>query len=112
MNMPPDNPGPNRMRDRKGRLTPYALACGYVEVAEYGRVPYRVTIASPPFDTHAPHASVTLAFGGCFHVRLVDNATGQRVAWLVFNRLPDARWAFTRLCTRARKIAGVNHANA
>ena len=107
MNMPPDNPGQNRMRNRKGHLTHYALSCGYVEVAEYGRIPYRVVIASPPFDTHAPHASVTLVFGGCFHVRLVDNATGQRLAWLAFHRLSHARRAFARLSTRARKIAEV-----
>lgn len=111
--LPPDNPGPNRMRDAKGRLTPYALACGYIEVAEYGCIPYRVVIASPPFDTTAPHASVTLSLGGCYHVRLMDHSRGERVAWLVFRRLPDARRAFVRLCKRAHGIAqGVSHAGA
>lgn len=62
---------------RRGRLTPYALACGYAE--RFTR-PDRISITL--WQEH-----------GVFHVRATD-AAARRLEWLSFTSLAAAREAF------------------
>jgi hypothetical protein len=70
----------NRFRTKAGNLTPYALACGYIEEKERGGV--RVTLW---------HEG-----GPLYHVRKHDFNKGERVFWESFERLTDARALFRR----------------
>ncbi len=66
-------------KTKKGLLTHYALACGYMEVSEgYGK-PGKVDIS--------------MYLDGCFHVRGYSSETG-RLFWDCFDTLPEARKAF------------------
>lgn len=70
-----------RFRTARGELTPYALACGYIQRAT---------------DTGAyVSARVSLDLwhegGPCFHVRAHDHAAGSRLFWRSYERLADAR---------------------
>jgi hypothetical protein len=62
---------------RTGRLTPYALACGYAE---------RITPDEVQVTLWQEH--------GAYHVRAHDFAAGRRIEWLSFTTLAAAREAF------------------
>lgn len=66
-----------RLITRNGRLTNYALACGYVERRYSGHE--RITLWK---EHHV------------FHVRGTERHTGKRTFWLSFDKLSDARKCF------------------
>jgi hypothetical protein len=70
----------NKFRNKKGRLTPYAFACGYVEQKDLNGV--QITLWNEG--------------GPCYHVRAHDFNTHERVFWESFPRLSDARRLFDR----------------
>jgi hypothetical protein len=72
-------PARNVFRTKGGRLTPYALACGYVE--QYNTETTRVTL----WSEH-----------GSLHVRVHDFAEGKRIFWDCPDTLTDARKRFDR----------------
>ena len=63
-----------RFYTKDGWLTPYALACGYVEQKDYGLI--RITLFQD---------------GGCYHVRAYDHDQKIRRFWEVFRTLTAAR---------------------
>ena len=65
----------DKFRTKAGRLTPYALACGYIEQHEAADI--RTTLW---------HEG-----GIVYHVRQHDFNKGERVFWECFERLTDAR---------------------
>ena len=70
----------DRFKTKLGWLTPYALACGYVESFEINNV------------------SLTLwMYAGCpgYHVREHDHNEHARVFWDSFDTLTDARKRFS-----------------
>lgn len=67
----------NRFETKRGRLTVYALACGYVERKEAGDV--RLDLWHE---------------GACFHVRAHDFAGRGRLFWESFPTLKEARRFF------------------
>src|SRR5262245_30259096 len=69
--------------NQHGRLTAYALACGYVESKDIGQVNVAL------WQEHV-----------VFHVRAHDRGTGRRVFWESFRTMTEAR----RLYDRASKI--------
>jgi hypothetical protein len=62
---------------KSGRLTKYALGCGYVEVEWKNGIQIKL------WHEH-----------GCFHVRKHDFINNNRVFWESFRRLKDARKLF------------------
>lgn len=70
----------SKFHTTKGRLTPYALACGYIEQKERDGI--RTTLW---------HEG-----GPCFHVRQHDHNTGTRLFWDSFESLPKARNRFDK----------------
>lgn len=69
-----------------GWLTPYGLACGYVELAIHKDAnPSRAFSTDRRVVMHAEHGAV--------HVRAFDS-DGRRTAWNSFRRVTDARKAF------------------
>ncbi|MCL4743804.1 MAG: hypothetical protein KJZ83_00165 [Burkholderiaceae bacterium] len=62
---------------KEGWLTPYALACGYIERKEHGSVQITLDMPSPG--------------AGLYHVRAYDFAKHERRFWETFTRLTDAR---------------------
>lgn len=75
----------SKFKTNKGRLTPYAFACGYIEQKETNNV--RVTL----WHEGGPY----------YHVRAHDYNVHARIFWLSFARLIDARKCFDN---------GANHA--
>ena len=70
---------------KKGWLTPYALACGYIEINRGGNIAearFRLTLE---LDS------------GVYHVRMYDHLEHCRIAWDCFEYLNDARRAFSKL---------------
>lgn len=74
-------------RNKAGRLTPYALACGYIE----------------EFDTcpESPREGQTVKMWyesglNPYHVRAHDFTTGKRLLWDCFATLTEARARFDR----------------
>ena len=57
-----------------GRLTAYALSCGYVEQKDYGPVRIRLWMEH-----------------GVYHVRAYDHEAGKRRFWETFRTLGEAR---------------------
>lgn len=83
-----------RFRTARGMLTPYALACGYIQRAsDTGE--YRT--AGRVLDLWHE--------GACYHVRAHDHANGSRLFWDSFPTLTEARehWRTQRraLCLTA-----------
>jgi hypothetical protein len=70
----------DKFRTKAGRLTPYALACGYIEKHE------------------ADNVTTTLWHEGgiLYHVRQHDFGRGARVFWESFERLTDARKCYDK----------------
>lgn len=68
-----------RFYTASNRLTPYALACGYVETIE-----------------HKGHTLTLWQDGGCigYHVRQHDHNTGKRIFWDCPHTLSQARKRF------------------
>lgn len=66
----------SKFRTKTGRLTPYALACGYVEQCE-----------SPS----AVRLTLWHEGGPCYHVRAHDHANHKRLFWDSFESLSEAR---------------------
>lgn len=64
----------DKFRTKAGRLTPYALACGYIERKE----------------TEALRLDLWHE-GACFHVRAHDFASHDRLFWECFDTLTQAR---------------------
>ena len=92
-------------RDKRGRLSAYGLSCGYIELAEYGKVPVTCHIVSPPFETIGPVVTVTLWHEhGAFHVRAHNHADGERISWEVFPTLGKARRCYDRTRTMAKRL--------
>lgn len=77
--MTPSKPIGVRFHDKRGQLTPYALACGYVQ--SYSR---------DDIATRLDHE------GSVFHVRTHDHRDNKRLAWETFTRLTDARREYAR----------------
>lgn len=65
---------------KSGRLTPYALACGYIEQKDIDGV--QVTLWNEG--------------GPCYHVRAHNFKTHERIFWESFTRLSDARRLFDK----------------
>ena len=63
-----------RFKTKANRLTPYALSCGYIEVAEYNEI--RVTLCAEP---------------GSYHVKAFDHKNMLRTMWYTFTTLTAAR---------------------
>jgi hypothetical protein len=67
----------DKFKTKQGYLTPYALACGYIE------------------QTEIEGKRVTLwADGGAYHVRNHDFNSHSRVFWKTYERLTNARKAY------------------
>ena len=64
----------NRFKTKANRLTPYALSCGYLEVAEYNGI--RVTLCAESVG---------------YHVKAFDHVNLVRVFWDTFTTLTEAR---------------------
>tara|TARA_R110000868_G_scaffold411455_1_gene704222 strand:+ start:1448 stop:1690 length:243 start_codon:yes stop_codon:yes gene_type:complete len=64
----------NKFRTKAGRLTHYALACGYIEMKEKENLRLELW-----------HE------GACFHVKAHDFNIHNRVFWESFNTLKNAR---------------------
>lgn len=62
---------------KSGWLTPYALACGYIEQKEYGSVQITLSMPSPG--------------AGLYHVKAYDFKAHEWRFWETFTRLTDAR---------------------
>lgn len=78
---PAGNPIYPRFRTKAGRLTNYALGCGYVESVEIGSV----------------SLSLWHEGGPCLHVRAHDHGENfGRLFWETFETLTDARRRFDR----------------
>lgn len=71
-------------KTKAGRLTPYALACGYIEKHE-----------TKPGTLGGSSVTLWLEHG-TLHVRQHNRDTGKRVFWECFERLTDARKCFDR----------------
>ena len=69
----------DKFHNSYGRLTAYALACGYVESKDLGAV----------------HLSLWSEHG-VFHVRAHNRGEGRRVFWESFRTLTDARRHYDR----------------
>lgn len=65
----------NRFKTKSGELTPYALACGYIQEKENDGK--RITLW---------HEG-----GQVYHVMLFDHKNHKRIFWESFERLTDAR---------------------
>jgi hypothetical protein len=87
-------------RTAAGRLTHYALACGYVET----------------FENEGRAVTLWHEGGPVFHVRAHDHNKGQRLEWETFERLADARRHFdkwrTKLAGTAKFEAYLQHGKA
>jgi hypothetical protein len=70
----------DKFRTKAGRLTPYALACGYVERKSVDNV-----------ETTLWHEG-----GPVFHVRKHDFNVHSRIFWESFPKLSDARKCFDK----------------
>lgn len=69
----------SKFRNKQG-LTAYALACGYLQIAQI------------PVKGSETFIHVTLWHAGaCYHVRSHDHVKGVRLGWEVFDTLTDAR---------------------
>lgn len=68
--------------DTRGRLTAYALGCGYI--AQSGSLD---GVNTQLWREH-----------GKYHVRQHNHATGKRVVWDVLDTLKEARRVFDALC--------------
>ena len=64
----------NKFKTKANRLTPYALSCGYLEVAEFNGI--RVTLC---------------AESASYHVKAFDHVNMVRVFWDTFVTLTQAR---------------------
>jgi hypothetical protein len=67
----------DKFKTKTGRLTPYALACGYIERKENDNL--RLDLWHE---------------GACFHVRAHDFANHARIFWESFESLTQARKFF------------------
>lgn len=74
-------------RTRNGRLTSYALACGYIETASRDQ---------PGFDIEAR----LWMEHGAFHVRSHDHTAHMRLQWDVANTVTEARRLLAEHCRR------------
>lgn len=76
------------LKTKAGKLTPYGLSCGYVELFEIGGVTIRLWLEH-----------------GTYHVRGHNHTTGQRLYWEAFpgNNLTEARRFYDRACAKERK---------
>lgn len=66
-----------RFYTKQGWLTPYALACGYVEQKKYGTVTITLSMPSPG--------------AGLYHVKAYDHGEYRNRFWEVFRSLTEAR---------------------
>ncbi len=67
-------------KTKAGRLTPYALACGYIEQLDFN------------------HRRVTLWLEHCvYHVRSHDFQSNQRLSWETFESLTLARKEYDKI---------------
>jgi len=73
----------DKFKTKKGRLTPYALACGYIEEKN--------VIGSEETNVTLWHEG-----GPYYHVRAHDRAEHKRLFWESFEKLTDARRCFDR----------------
>ena len=64
----------DKFKTKSGWLTPYALACGYIEEKEANNIRTQLWYE-----------------GNCLHVRQYDFNNHERVFWDSFARLADAR---------------------
>jgi hypothetical protein len=64
-----------KIKTKSGELTPYALACGYIQQKE----------------KEGKQVSLWNEGGPLYHVRLHDFNAGKRIFWESFERLTDAR---------------------
>ncbi len=69
-----------QLRTKTGRLTAYALQCGYLEFKQAGDL-----------------VTELFAREGAYHVRQIDNATGARMFWLAYPTAAEARCLFNTL---------------
>ena len=72
-------PEKNRFKTKAGRLTPYALACGYIEEKEKAGVRVQLWHEGGPY----------------YQVEAFDHSKGKRIFWDSFERLTDARRRFS-----------------
>lgn len=77
-----------RFYTKDGWLTPYALACGYIEQKDYG--PIRITLFQD---------------GGCYHVQAYDHDQKIRHFWESFRTLMEARRLLQTLKARIPECA-------
>lgn len=68
-----------KLKTKRGLLTPYALACGYIQTREI-----------------VPDIRITLWFEGGYHVRAYDHAAQRRLFWVVVSSLTEARKIYQR----------------
>lgn len=68
----------NKFKTKAGRLTPYALACGYIEKKDNNGV------------------ETTLFLDGGYHVKQYDFNNHNRIFWEMFSTLTDARKCFDK----------------
>lgn len=77
---------PPRYYTKAGRLTHYALACGYIEQAEYNNI------------------QTTLWYShGAYHVRQHDFNEHKRITWESFRTLTAARRRFDALVKHSKE---------
>lgn len=78
------NPSPS-FKTKTGRLTPYALACGYVELYE-----------TKPRETRGESLTLWHEGGPLYHVRQHNHDNGKRIFWDSFEKLSEARKRFDK----------------
>ena len=69
----------NKFKTKSGRLTPYALACGYLEEKEKAGIRVQLWHDGGPY----------------YQVKAFDHSKGKRIFWDSFERLTDARRRFS-----------------
>jgi hypothetical protein len=73
---------------KQGWLTPYAIACGYIEIAN----------TSTQGSTHGTTIRLWHEGGPAIHVRVHDHDKNERIAWETFETLTEARKYFRKMC--------------
>lgn len=69
----------DKFKTKSGKLTPYALACGYIEEKEKAGIHLKLWHDGGPY----------------YQVAAFDHDKGRRIFWDSFERLTDARRRFS-----------------
>ena len=79
----------NKFKNKKGQLTVYSLACGYIELSDLPKTGVRTQL-------YLEH--------GIYNVRQHDHKQGKRLCWESFETLTQARTFYNNLVRTAKFI--------